>query len=299
MLDVAAAAQLACLLEVSAPKPGNVSPGRHFSDTRYEDFLASAAAIGSSFARAADLPLGALIHQAVGATSQWTRSNTNLGIVLLLAPLTQAASHLITQSRADAIAPSDLRRAVMGVLEETTIDDSREVYKAIRLASPGGLGRTEEQDILDEPTMRLTDIMRLAAARDAVAREYATIYETTFEVGAPAVVKARSDGLTWDQAVTETFLQLLSLNADSHITRRAGLSTACKVSQQARRVIEEGGIRTSSGREALRKMDAELRDSRNMTNPGATADLTAAGLFVALVGGHWSNQPGGADAGAR
>ena len=89
--DVAAPAQLACLLEVSAPKPGNVSPGRHFHDTRYEDFLASAVAIGPALAPARGRPLGATIRAAVEATARWTRSNTNLGIVLLLAPLARAA----------------------------------------------------------------------------------------------------------------------------------------------------------------------------------------------------------------
>src|SRR5436190_23810916 len=89
--DVAAAAQLACLLEVSAPKPGNVSPGRHFADARYEDFLASAVAIGEPLAGAGTRSVGATVRLAVEATSRWTRSNTNIGIVLLLAPIARAA----------------------------------------------------------------------------------------------------------------------------------------------------------------------------------------------------------------
>ena len=89
--DIAALAQLACLLEVSAPKPGNVSPGRHFADLRFEDFLTSAVAIGQPFTRVADQPLGETIRQAVEATACWTKTNTNLGMVLLLAPLARAA----------------------------------------------------------------------------------------------------------------------------------------------------------------------------------------------------------------
>ena len=89
--DIAALAQLACLLEVSAPKPGNVSPGRHFADLRYEDFLTSAIAIGQPFARAGDQSVGVTIRHAIDATACWTRTNTNLGIVLLLAPLARAA----------------------------------------------------------------------------------------------------------------------------------------------------------------------------------------------------------------
>src|ERR1700730_14926778 len=90
-VDVAAAAQLACLLEVSAPKPGNVSPGRRFVDLGYEHFLASAAAIGAPLASAGTRPVGATVRAAIEATMRWTASNTNLGIVLLLAPLARAA----------------------------------------------------------------------------------------------------------------------------------------------------------------------------------------------------------------
>ena len=91
-LNVGVAAQLACLLEVSAPKPGNVSPGRHFADLRYEDFLASALAIGEPMARAGECGVGSTIRLAIEATAKLTRSNTNLGIVLLFAPLARAAS---------------------------------------------------------------------------------------------------------------------------------------------------------------------------------------------------------------
>ena len=127
---MAAAGQLACLLEVSAPKPGNVSPGRHFHDTRYEDFLASAVAIGPALAAAGSRPLGATIHAAIDATARWTRSNTNLGIVLLLAPLARAAHR----------EGASLRDGLRGVLAETTVADAAEDYAAIRRARPGGLG---------------------------------------------------------------------------------------------------------------------------------------------------------------
>jgi triphosphoribosyl-dephospho-CoA synthase len=163
--DVAAAAQLACLLEASAPKPGNVSPGRHFADARYEHFLASAAAIGTPVAGAAERPLGATIRMAVEATSRWTRSNTNLGIVLLLAPLAAGAG-LQTGPR-----PGPYRDRVRRVLDATTVEDARDVYAAIRLASPGGLGSAEQQDVADDPTLTLLEVMGLAAGRDGIARE--------------------------------------------------------------------------------------------------------------------------------
>ena len=153
---VATAAQLACLLEVSAPKPGNVSPGRHFADTRYEHFLGSAAAIGLPLSSAGARPLGATVRIALEATSHWTRSNTNLGIVLLLAPLARAAlldGPAEQLSRTAVVKHDVLRVALREVLDSTTVEDARSVYAAIHRAAPGGLGRVPAQDVADEPTI--------------------------------------------------------------------------------------------------------------------------------------------------
>src|SRR5213596_779489 len=151
--DVAAGAQLACLLEASAPKPGNVSPFASFRDVRYEDFLASAAAIGPALVAAGERWLGATIRAAVEATSRWAPSNTNLGLVLLLAPLAQAAFQ-----------PDDrpLVARLAATLAATTVADAREAYAAIRLAAPGGLGHAAEQDVAGTPTVPLRDAMTLA-----------------------------------------------------------------------------------------------------------------------------------------
>ena len=287
--DIAALVQLACLLEVSAPKPGNVSPGRHFTDLRYEDFLASAVALGPPFARVANQPLGETIRQAVESTACWTTTNTNLGIVLLLAPLAKAAASggEESQSLGGPQGPplrEHLRGAVRTVLEETTVDDARQVYAAIRRASPGGLGNAESQDVAREPDVTLLDAMRLAADRDGVAHEYATNFEVTFEQGAPALERARRDGLPWSDAIVETFLQLLAHGVDTHIVRRSGMQAAERVSALARDVLGAGGVRSPAGRQAIEAMDGAIRDARNSNNPGTTADLTAAAIFVTLVG---------------
>src|SRR5207253_6069284 len=152
--EVAAAAQLACLLEASAPKPGNVSPLARFHDATYEDFLASAVAIGPALAAAGERPLGATIRAAVEATARWAPSNTNLGLVLLLAPLARAA-----------LRPGHepLRSSLAATLAETTIADADDTYAAIRLAAPGGLGRADDQDVAHPPTASLRAVMTLAA----------------------------------------------------------------------------------------------------------------------------------------
>jgi triphosphoribosyl-dephospho-CoA synthase len=275
-VNIATAAQLACLLEASAPKPGNVSPGRHFADVRYEHFLASAAAIGVAFAEAGHRPVGDTILRAAKATSEWTRSNTNLGIVLLLAPLARAAE-----------AGDDLRGALRQVLASTTVADARDVYAAIRLASPGGLGETAEQDVHDEPTVTLLEAMTLAAGHDGIAREYATGFEVTFETAVPALVRARGDRLSWDDVVVETFMTVLAASPDTHVARRGGPELAAEISQRAADVLRAGGVRSADGRKALGYFDHSLRDPRNIGNPGTTADLTAAAIFVALLQGAW------------
>lgn len=277
--DVAAAAQLACLLEASAPKPGNVSPGAPFHDTRYEHFLASAVAIAPAFLAAGERPLGTTIRAAITATARWTRANTNLGIVLLLAPLARAVL---------AEAGGTLRDRTARVLASTTVFDAAETYAAIRLAAPGGLGRADAQDVGEHPTLPLRDVMALAASRDAVAREYVTAFATTFDVGAPTLARARGEGLSWDDAVLETFLALLAHAPDTHIARKLGPEAAAHVARRAGEVRDAGGVRAAAGREAVARLDRELRDPRNAWNPGATADLTAAAIFVLLLDGGWS-----------
>lgn len=276
--DVVAAGQLACLLEVSAPKPGNVSPGKHFHDTRYEDFLASAVAIGPALASAGERPLGATVRSAMQATARWTRSNTNLGIVLLLAPLARAALR----------AGGRLRERVAAVLAETTRADAVEVYQAIREARPGGLGQAEEEDVARPPSVTLREAMALAADRDSVAREYASDFALTFDTGAPAIRSARHDGLTWTDATVEGFLALLAAAPDTHVARKLGTGAAELVSGRARAVLEAGGVRSAGGRRALAELDLELRDERNRHNPGTTADLTCAALFVVIIEGGWN-----------
>ena len=306
---VATAAQLACLLEASAPKPGNVSPGRHFADTRYEHFLASAAAIGPPLTGAATRPLGTTIRLAIQATTQWTAANTNLGIVLLLAPLARAVLEAASGSEAAfgsdpggaldwGQTPADrdsrlqkLRTAVGRVIEATTVDDAREAYAAIRLAQPGGLGNADAQDVAAEPTMTLLEVMQVAAHRDGIAREYSTRFETSFDVGVPALARARRDGLGWDDAVVETYLTLLEAAPDTHIARRGGVALAEDISRKASAVLEAGGVRSDAGRRALAGMDAALRDPRNTANPGTTADLTAAVIFAFLLVGGWHADP--------
>src|SRR5262245_1839904 len=160
-------ARLACEWEVLARKAGNVCPGREFPDLTVDDFLKSAAAIAPVMDEAPHQPLGVTILRAIEATRKVVNTNTNLGIVLLLAPL--------------ASVPLDepLKRGLARVLSQTTLEDARNTYMAIRLANPGGLGKAVVQDIASLPTIPLRDVMALAKDRDLVASQYLSEFYTT------------------------------------------------------------------------------------------------------------------------
>ncbi len=279
--EVSAAVTAACVLEATAPKPGNVSPGRPFGNMTFEDFVASAVAIGPPLGEAGERPLGQTILAAARATQSATSCNTNLGIILLLAPLARAARRLGNSAPRRASDP--LREALVAVLAETTVEDARLAYAAIREARPTGLGAAPAQDVRAEPTVSLWDAMALAADRDLVAREYVTDYALTFETGVPALRRARAAGQPWEDAVVEMFLRLLAREPDTLISRKLGPAAAGEVSAEARAILALGDLSTAQARARLAAFDASLRDSENSRNPGTTADLAAAAIFVELA----------------
>src|SRR4051794_34241680 len=270
--DVAAAAQLACVLEASAEKPGNITPVHDFADTTYEDMLRSAVALGPELARADERGVGDTVLAAVRATRRVAGANTNLGIALLLAPLARAA-----------LLGGVGRAGVEHVLGALTLDDARAAYAAIRAAGAGGLDAPVEHDVREEPALALREAMAAAAGRDSVAAEYATGYAITFELGLPVLAGALDDGLRPRAAVVELFLELLAAVPDTLVARKRGRAEAERLSAGAARVLAAGGVRSDAGRTALAAFDASLRVDGNALNPGTTADLVTAVLFVALL----------------
>jgi len=273
---VAGAAQLACVLEASAEKPGNITPRHDFADTSYEDMLRSAIAIGPALGRAGERGVGDTVLAAVRATRRVAGSNTNLGIALLLAPLARAAL---------AGDGPPLRGRVEAVLGGLTLDDASAAYAAIREAGAGGLDEPVEHDVRDAPTVALREAMALAAGRDSVASEYATGFAITFDIGLPALRRALAEGLGPRPATVEAFLELLAAVPDTLIARKRGADAARRVSEGAAEVLAAGSVRDAAGRAALETFDAALRDDGNALNPGTTADLVTAVLFVGLLEG--------------
>jgi len=272
---IALAATLACLLEASAEKVGNVTPTRSFADARFEDFVASARALGPAIAEAGSAGVGRAVLNAVGATRRQVGTNTNLGMALLFAPI--AAAWVRDRG-------GRLRCRVAAVLRRLTRADAAFVYRAIRLARPGGLGRAAHGDVSRHPTLPLKAAMALAASRDSIAAEYARDFRLTFLVARPALERALDSGLDVLGAIAQAHLDLLARVPDTLIARKAGPAAAATVSARARAVVRAGGLSTRAGRAAAGRLDRDLRLDGNRLNPGTTADLIAAALFVHLLG---------------
>lgn len=245
-----------------------------FADTAWEDFVLSAAAIAPALADAGGVGVGATVLRAVRATREVTGSNTNLGIVLLLAPLACAAAR-----------PGLLRENLRRVLRELDVADAEAAFAAIRLAAPGGLGDAAEQDVRAAPTVGLREAMALAAERDTVAREYVSDFAVTFEVTLPALRAARERWGSWTDAALECYLHTLAAVPDTLIARKRGPDAAREVSRGASDVLAAGPPGSLERDTALAAFDARLREPTHALNPGTTADLVAAALFVALLEG--------------
>jgi triphosphoribosyl-dephospho-CoA synthase len=271
---VAGAAQLACILEATAEKPGNITPSHDFDDTSYEDMLRSGIALGPELGRAGERGVGETVLAAVRASRDAAGANTNLGIALLLAPLARAA-----------LRGGPLRERLGEVLRGLTVDDARDAYSAIRLAEAGGLEEPVEHDVREEPRVTLREAMASAVHRDTIAAEYVNDYAVTFELGVPALADALRVGVRPRDAIVEVALRVLATIPDTLIARKRGADAAARVAEGARQVLVAGGVRSARGRTTLAEFDASLRRDGNALNPGTTADLVTAVIFVALLEG--------------
>lgn len=273
-LTIGQCASLACLLEATAPKPGNVHRGADFEDVTYLDFAVSALVIAPAFdAAAAGARLGATVLAAVEATRRAVATNTNLGTVLLLAPLAMVPRH------------QDLAAGVAQVLDGLDSDDARNVYAAIRRAQPGGMGSVEEADVAGEAPADLLAAMQLAAERDLVARQYVNGFEQVLSRIVPSLAEALARGAALADGIVETQLRLMSEFPDSLVARKCGVEVARQTAARAGKVLAAGEPGGEAFRRAVVDFDFWLRADHHRRNPGTTADLVAAGLFAVLRDG--------------
>lgn len=271
---VSRAYRRACELELTAIKPGNVSEIADKNSPLLNDFLLSAK-VSSVAMGDATLTLGDRIFAAVSATRDNVGHNTNLGILLLCAPIAQACLETSIEG--------SLQERLKTVLNHIGLDDTRKVYQAIRLAEPGGMGNVDEHDIHEEPQVTLLDAMSAAADRDRIAYQYVTGFKEIFSTTLPQLKYFINNGLNESQAITGVFLNYLAAVPDSLIARKQGLLQARAISDMIAPLAAQYCDSVASGDsfELLMSTDGHLK--KLGINPGTTADIVVATLFLAQL----------------
>lgn len=266
---VAGAYRAACHLELRALKPGNVHVHADGHGMTVGQFVASADATAPIFARPG-LSVGERIHAAVVATRTVAGCNTNLGILLLAAPLAQAA----------LAGRGPLRDRLGQVLASLTVADAELTFRAIALAEPAGLGRVEGADVHAPARVTLLDAMREARERDMIARQYATDFADVFETGVPYLRRWLDAGAGFEQAVERLYVEFLATVPDSHVIRKYGLERSEWLRRRASELRENTAPDRAFTltRSRLAELDREFK--YNGVNPGTTADIVVGCLLA-------------------
>lgn len=300
--------QLAILLEVSAyPKPGNVHRTADFGETRYEHFLASAVAVSPHLKQAAQrgedvfhkrittsqLNVGGTIKDAVSEVAAWQRDkNTLLGSIILLSPMAAAAG--LTLAQRSSFSTDAFRRNLASVVKSTTPEDAVNLYEAITIANPGGLGKAPKLDVTDARSKQrilssgtsLYEVFMISAPWDSISAEWVNDFHVSFDIGYPHFKSEIKSAGDINIATVHTFLRILSEVPDTLIARKAGKAKAEWASEEAEKILDKGGLSTKEGKDHLFKLDRQLHDSLHKLNPGATADITSAVLAIVTLEGY-------------
>ncbi len=267
--------EMACLLEVSAPKPGNVHRGADFEDVTFFDFASSAVAMGQAIDESSSLRYGKTVLSVAKRTLQVAESNTNLGINLLI-------SLLVKVCRAKDVLD---RSSVESCLSHLDYEDSKNVFEAIRLMNPGGMGDVEAHDVNNQAPSSLAEAMDAAKDRDLIAAQFTNGFEDVFERSLPWILQGRERfgdlvlGIVW------AHVRMMAEFPDSLIARKCGPSIADQSQTMAARAIETMDKDPAAFFAAVADLDFWLRSDGHRRNPGTTADMIAAGLFVGLYNG--------------
>ncbi len=266
--------QQACLLELRALKPGNVgyhSSGHGMSVEQFElSAQASAAPLFSSSAGVGERAL-----KAIHATYDAVADNTNLGIILLAAPI---AETLIKFGYSE-----NLRDNLAKILAELSIDDAKYCYQAIQVAMPGGMGEVEAQDVSNEPSVSLLEAMQLSADKDRIGYQYISTFSDIFEHNLSVYRKYLQKWGSQEWATTAVFLSQWLRVPDSLIIRKKGLLKACVISDMIAPLANQvlASRDPTDHISGLLSLDSELKAVG--INPGTTADITVATVFVAML----------------
>jgi triphosphoribosyl-dephospho-CoA synthase len=261
-----------CQLDVQSLKPGNISVYSGAKDLSVDDFLTSAKASAEPITDP-NSSLGLRILNAASATHDAVSTNTNLGMILLMAPLVQAAYVQRTGG--------SIQLALKNILKQTSIEDAQHVYQAIRLAKPGGMGDKDDQDISEEPSVTLLNTMKIASTWDQIAAQYSNNFQDIFIFGVPRYQALMGKWKDEKWATTGLFMSYLAHYPDSLIERKFGLLKAREISDMISDLEMELCRSDSPGRYEAQLLEIDRQLKRNLINPGTSADLTAASIFAA------------------
>jgi triphosphoribosyl-dephospho-CoA synthase len=276
--QIADAYREVCALELEAQKPGNVHRASAGHGMTVADFLRSAE-VSAAPLTTPGLGLGERIYRAVAATREAVGCNTNLGILMLCAPLIQAALDPRDPDR-DPDRDGSLRVRLARVLTAADRQDTDWLNRAIRLAAPGGLGESARYDVSAPAVATPLQVMAHAAHRDLIARQYHEGFRDLFERAVPLLseLEGRWQDPAW--AAVGVYMDLLARHPDTHITRKFGLNSALAVARRAAPIA--AALRRSARPEpylqVLTRLDRGLKEAG--INPGTSADLTVACLLI-------------------
>jgi triphosphoribosyl-dephospho-CoA synthase len=305
--DILRSINLASLLELSGwPKPGNVHRTQNFETTRFEHFLAGIAAIQPSFRMLCEritqnsfirdedykhIKLGQFFKNAAEKMMAWQKGgNVLIGHILILAPLTCAAILCLQTANTNM---DNFKLILRKIIDNSTVEDSLNLYEALRLSNPGGLGTVDKYDVnnkdspknLQEDGITLKTIFKLSRERDLISSEYSTGFRITLNEGLPYFFSTFHKYQDINIATVNTFLHILALHPDSLILRKSGIESAMSVSSSASKILMKGGISSEEGLMLTISLDKELQKKKGKLNPGTTADIIAGILFCALIFG--------------
>ncbi len=265
-------AAVASILEATARKPGNVTPDKNFTDLSYDELCNAARAMVPAFDQGKAIPLGSIIKDAVSRSRSKTRSNANLGIIIAISPLAAAS---LSSGR-------PLRAAdVDSVIEQCTTQDSLNIYDAIKLSTAASLSQRESFDIHGPAPESIQQAMRHAATTeptDSIAALWAFGYQSLWNSLLADLQFNESHGESWEQSIIFTALAQLARTPDSLIIRRHGRQQADQISSEAADVLK---LHHDDRTAAIEAFDWRLRHPCRI-NPGTTADLVAAALYIHL-----------------
>ncbi len=261
-----------CKLDIESLKPGNISVYSGGKDLSVDDFLNSAKVSAEPITDPRS-SLGLRILNAITATQAAVNTNTNLGMVLLMAPLIQA--------RLEKTQGESIKDALTSAVKSSSVQDAVDVYQAIRLAKPGGMGEKDNQDLSEEPSVTLLKTMKISAKWDLIAAQYSNNFDEIFNFGVPRYQALMNKWGDEKWATTGLFLSYLRYYPDSLIERKFGLLKAREISDMISDLEMELCHSDSPDRYEAQLLEIDHHLKRNLINPGTSADLTAASIFAA------------------